>query len=757
MTVREHLIKALTESASKHSGEEVAPAAILWTDKEGQWKSVIAKMQADIPSLISLGSYSSEARTGPAIWVRCAIGEALDWKPDATPVVYMPGVARSELRNAEECPRALLPLVELQYRGTLWSHPNGKDWTPAAFLASLGLDVAADEATKLALQERLTRLLDSEVDDLRSLGRLDAVKVRNLGSDWPSAILTWMEKPAEQGEDWDAFRAACKSQFSFDPQSDGELAAAEHLAQANGSWGAVWTRFSHAPHRYPGTVALLRAVVPLTGEGLFQPRQEGYPKLNSDAESALRAEITKVAKKDPVTARKKILELENEHSGRRKWVWCELGEAPLADCLEHLARCAQSTGNALAATSLEEMMVRYTKQGWQADQSAWQAYAAVDSNDAKLIGDVLRTLYLPWLQAAGETFAKLCHKTPLKSLWSQVAAPAPGECLLFADGLRFDVAKLLEAELIKQGLSVELKPRVSGLPSVTPTAKPAVSPISDQFTGTESGIDFRPTIAATGKALQMDGFRDLLSAAKIQPLGGGESGDPDGSAWTEAGALDRLGHEEGARLARRIPEEVKMLGERIRALLDSGWKTVRVVTDHGWLWMPGGLPKADLPAYLAESRWGRCAALKGTASTELQTVPWHYEPSVSIALPPGISCFRAGTEYTHGGLSVQECVIPVLTVTGKTESQTASIESVSWVGLRCKVKAEGAAGLRADIRTKPAEPTSSIAFETKPLDVGGQTTLLVSDDHEGLAALVVLLGDDGRVMAKAPTTIGGTE
>jgi hypothetical protein len=200
-----------------------------------------------------------------------------------------------------------------------------------------------------------------------------------------------------------------------------------------------------------------------------------------------------------------------------------------------------------------------------------------------------------------------------------------------------------------------------------------------------------------------------------------------------------------------------MLSERIRALLDAGWKSIRVVTDHGWLWMPGGLPKAELPAYLAESRWGRCAALKGTASTDLQTVPWHYEPSVSIALPPGISCFRAGTEYTHGGLSVQECVIPVLTVTGKAESNTASIESVSWVGLRCKVKTDGATGLRADIRTKPADPTSSIAFETKLLDIGEQATLLVSDDNEGLAAIVVLLGEDGRVMAKAPTTIGGTE
>lgn len=746
-------MRALTESAVKHSGEEAPPAVVLWPDKDGHWKAAAPKLQADIPSLLTLGAYDPTSKCGPAIWIRCVLAGVLDWKPESTPVLYLPGVARSELRNAEECSKPLQPLVELQYRGVLWSHPNGKDWTPAAFLGSLGLDVAADEATKTALQERLLRILDSDLDELRGLGRLDAVKVRNLGSDWPTAILAWLENPSERGDDWDAFRAACMSMFSFDPQTDGELVAGEYLAQANGSWEAVWARFAYAPHKYPGTVETLRRVSP---PGILD-RDEGYPSKNADAEKSLRAELAKAAKKDSATARIRILELEAEHGTRRKWVWAELGEAPLACCLRYLAQCAQSTGNALGATSLEEMIVRFTEHGWQADQSAWQAYAAVDSNDAKVIGDLLRTIYLPWLQTAGENFAKLCANTPLRSLWSQVATPAAGECLLFADGLRYDVAKLLEAELSKQGTTVELGFRVSGLPSVTPTAKPAVSPISDQFTGTDTGAEFRPTITATGKSLLMDGFRELLTAAKIQPLGGGETGEPDGAGWTEAGAIDRLGHEEQARLARRIPEEVKLLAERVKALLDAGWKTVRIVTDHGWLWMPGGLPKAELPAYLAESRWGRCAALKVAATTDLQTVPWHYEPSVAIVVPPGISCFRAGTEYTHGGLSVQECVIPVLTVTSKADSATASIESVSWVGLRCKVKVTAGTGLQADIRTKPADTKSSVAFEAKALDADGQANLLVSDDHEGLAAIVVLLDGDGRVLAKAPTTVGGTE
>lgn len=753
MRVLEELAEALTGSAGKHGGEEVAPYAVLWTDKEELWKPAASKLQPHVPALLAYGPFDPAAKTGPAIWIRCMLAGTLDWHAEGVPVVYLPGIGRQELHNAEECPKPLQPLVELQYRGTVWAQPNGKDWTPAAFLASLGLDVSSDEATKSAIKERLLRLLDTDVEELRGLGRLDSVKIRNLGSDWPSAVLAWMESPAERGDDWGAFRAACRTQYGFDPESDGELVAAEYLAEANGSWNAVWTRFALSPKRYSGCVELLRKVAP---PGIFD-RDEGYPAKNSDAEKQLRTELAKAAKKDAATARARILELEKEHGARRQWVWSELGEAPLACSMEHLAQCAKSTGNALGATSLEDMISRYTKHGYEADLAAWQAYAAADSTDAKLIGNLLRAIYLPWLESAGETFAKLCERSPLRSLWAQTASPGAGECVLFADGLRFDVAKLLEAELGRNGMSVDVKARICGLPSVTPTAKPAVSPITGLLQGTDSGADFRPAVSATGKPLQAESFRELLSSLDIQSLSASETGDPDGASWTEFGALDRLGHDEGARLAKRIREEVKMLGERVYALLEAGWKTVRIVTDHGWLWLPGGLPKSELPAYLAESRWGRCAALKGNASTELQTVPWHYEPSVSIALAPGISCFRAGTEYAHGGLSVQECVVPVLTVTLPTETLGVSIKSVKWTGMMCRVSAEGGVGMRTDIRTKPADATSSIAHDAKALDADGHVTLFVGDDHEGLAAVVVILGEDGRVIAKAPTTVGGSE
>jgi hypothetical protein len=68
---------------------------------------------------------------------------------------------------------------------------------------------------------------------------------------------------------------------------------------------------------------------------------------------------------------------------------------------------------------------------------------------------------------------------------------------------------------------------------------------------------------------------------------------PAGSAWTEAGALDKRGHTEGWKLARSVETEVRDLVSRIGALLKAGWTEVVVVTDHGWLLVPNGLPRSN--------------------------------------------------------------------------------------------------------------------------------------------------------------------
>ena len=89
----------------------------------------------------------------------------------------------------------------------------------------------------------------------------------------------------------------------------------------------------------------------------------------------------------------------------------------------------------------------------------------------------------------------------------------------------------------------------------------------------------------------------------------------------EKGELDKLGHSLQGKLAARVDDQIALLLERIESLLDAGWREVLIVTDHGWLWLPGGLPKVDLPKYLTQSRWARCASIKGDSTVRVPTFP----------------------------------------------------------------------------------------------------------------------------------------
>ena len=111
-----------------------------------------------------LGNYAPDQRIGPAIWLRCVITghtEGISLPKDRTPILYLPGISRQDLRAIESCPDHLKPLAELQYRGVFWSQINAKDWTILAYLKSdqggLGLDVAQDNDAKNAMQLALYR------------------------------------------------------------------------------------------------------------------------------------------------------------------------------------------------------------------------------------------------------------------------------------------------------------------------------------------------------------------------------------------------------------------------------------------------------------------------------------------------------------------------------------------------------------------------------------------------------------------------
>lgn len=471
-----------------------------------------------------------------------------------------------------------------------------------------------------------------------------------------------------------------------------------------------------------------------------------------------------MAKLPPDTAATEIEKLESSHAARRGWVWAQLGRAPLARALEHLALLARATRTKLGGENATAMAAAYAAEGWRADAAVLDALAGLSrAADIATVKAAIQAVYTPWLEAGAERFQHRVRETPAPygAAPRALAEVGAGTCIVFADGLRLDLGKRLRAALETAGLLVEETWRWVPLPPVTPTAKPAASPVADLVTGEGAdGEQFQPSVAATGQPLTIERFRKLLAERGFQDLRGDDTGDPAGRAWTEHGEIDQRGHEEGWKLARRIAEEIAGLVDRIQGLLDAGWREIRVVTDHGWLLVPGGLPKVDMPQYLVESRWTRCGTLKPGTKIDFPTAPWHWNPDVLIALAPGISSFRASTEYSHGSLSLQECVVPSLVVrAAEPRGPAATVVSVRWTGLRCRVQVVGArAGWQVDLRTKAGDPATSLAkgAQSKPVGPEGDASFVVDNpDHEGMAATVVLLDPEARVAARHNTTVGG--
>ncbi len=782
MKVLEHLVKAIENATTINREDQLAPACILWPDRAREWESIIPRLQKELPELLVLGEYELAKRKGPAIWLRCVIAGTIgsvDLPPNKTPVLYLPGFSRQDLRAVESCLAPIKPLAELQYRGKIWSQANSQDWTVMAFVKStqdgLGLTVSKKKEVREALLHALDYFLDEEVEPL-----LDKVMDQDYfgtlvtGGDPVRSLLRWLDQgdlfQRELSPDqWGGFVQVCKSMFQFDPQNEGILGGAAKLAAREGSWHSVWERFSEAPDRYKNIPSQIRKCQPpgaTISWYMGDSTHDGWPQWNELQEKNLLQEFLKLPERSPDEARLQILELEKKHGSRRSLVWAILGESPLALALEHLAVLAEVTKKNLAFGTLDDLKMNYTQEGWKADDAVLQALFPIDSKDFEPVSRAIHSVYLTWAEESAHHLQKLvlAGGYPGGSMFSmKPLVTKEGECVLFVDGLRFDTAKRLAASLIQNGFDVGETPTWTPLPSVTATGKAAVSPVRDKIRGQENSQDFEPVVAETGQSLAGGGpLKKLLIQNGWKVLDREDHGDGSGNAWCEFGDIDHEGHDRGWKLAKHIGTLLEEIQDRIASLLSAGWKSIRIVTDHGWLLMPSGLPKIQLSSVLVVSKWGRCASLKDGAVTEENLYPWFWNPTQHFVLADGISCFRKGEEYTHGGLSLEECLTLELVVTaGKRENPAGQIRltDVGWKGFRCTVAVEGnVQGLSLDIRRLTGDPSSSVVVCPQPFKKSGTASVIVEDEGlENKEMLIVIVGEHGEPVFQVPTVVGGED
>lgn len=768
-SIYDKVVQALKQAENHNSNIMVKPEVILWPDPESQWTDVICVLQESIPQLLIYGNYEPSKKQGPAIWIKCMIAKMLpeaNWNSDAIPIIYMPGVSKTDLRNLENAVFNFQPLLEYQYTGTLFTQENGREWSILSFvenpISGLGVKVSQDSATKVALRKTLPTIFqDAEVLANKSI--IDSEYLNNLlFPDMIPCILKWMCKGDTFLQNMDkgkieVFNSLCKSQYDFELDQKNIKAIAEKLGSQKNSWKYVWQLYATAPHKYPEIESLLRLAKPADlGSGIFALPDESWPQVNEQKEEFLAHSLEKAAKLDNSKSLTALIDLEKENSIRRDWVWFELGKSPLVAALQYLVKMALKASEAFPSYTIEELKFYYTDSGYSVDQFMRKSLASVKSErDKNIIKSYIQLFYQPWLESITNKFQK--HLDSDASIFtSQTANVETEQFVLFVDAFRYELADEFCKHLAENNLKVSLQAGWSAIPSLTPTAKPNVSPIATSIS-TQSNIDeFRPELQ-NGKDLLTNVFRDALKLNDFKYITNANEIQGEGKYWQEIGDIDTKGHEEQSDIVKRIEELFDQVQEAIEAAFEKGIRRIKVVTDHGWLLLPGGLPKTQLNAGLAETRWGRCALIKEGAITDLLHLPWRWNPSVFIAYAPGITFFKANEEYAHGGISIHECLVPnIIIENSNVLSIEAEVKVVKWVNLKCTVQTlDVPDGYSIDIRTKYNDSKTSIVLSKNRILKDNIVSLMVDDAAEAQAAIIVLLDENGRILDKKPTTVGG--
>lgn len=767
MNLKEKIVEGFKKATSHNSSVMVPPEVILWPDPERQWQPVIENLQNTYGALFVLGDYQPEKLTGPAIWLKTVIpGKLSDssWDHTLTPVIYLPGISKSRLKEVSNLGLALQPLAEYQYTGAFFNQYNGKEWTVLAFLTNpddgLGLNIKQDSGTKDAIIKSLPVFFEMDITAF-SAPVIDAEFINRLVlPDTIPHILQWMCT----GDDFLAgmeptlkatFADICQSSYGFMPDYKNMKEIALKLGKQENGWKHVWNFYANSPSKYPQIEPLLREAKPDDmGAGMFSIPEESWPQINEERETQLRSELEKLTKKDLPQLNNGLQTLYLKHKERNKWVWTELGYSPLITALKYVRGLSESVNRPYPSASIDEIIQFYINDGFHADAWMRKAYSAVKAEkDKSVIRELIQLIYKPWLETITEKFQNLVVDSLSKKKQPNHIEQKE-QFYLFVDAFRFEMAKEYVSILEKRGLKVALTHAFTALPTLTSTAKVKASPVADEVNAGSEIADFTPAFNS-GKQANIVNFRAELENKGFQHSIK-KGFDAEKSYWVEIGNIDTKGHDEQAEMLKRTDELFDEITEVIDTAIEAGVKEIKIVTDHGWLMLPGGLPASKIIKDLTVARCGRCAYIKEGVKTDLLQLPWEWNPLVYIAYAPGISFFRNNEEYAHGGISLQECIVPEIKILlEKEETIHAKISSHRWVGLRCQIETENTPdGFLMDIRTRYNDDKTSIVLSTGKLISGNKCSLLVDDNALDSAAFIVLTDKKGKIMDRMNTTTG---
>jgi hypothetical protein len=359
-----------------------------------------------------------------------------------------------------------------------------------------------------------------------------------------------------------------------------------------------------------------------------------------------------------------------------------------------------------------------TTGGWyRLDQAqrrleAWIASSALDEEpEERALGIVRRTYedacqttaegFIEAFKSAGWAAAHSLHQT---SVFSEIVSAQPKPVAYFlVDAMRFEMGVEF-AERLPSSSEVLVRYAVGALPSITPIGMAALQPgasgsfsvvAQDGKLGARINGAFLPDLpsrkrfaAAQVPRLADIGLDELLA---LQPSKLAKKVDGIQVLIVRSQEIDHAGEAGFTFQARRVMDTViDNLSRAIRKLAGAGIEYAVISADHGHLFASDRdeSMRIDAPGGETVDLHRRCWIGHGGTTpagcVRVTAAELGYGSDLEFVFPKGCAVFKAGGDlaFHHGGPSLQELIIPVLTIRTKVRDPArASIGAVSVTGL----------------------------------------------------------------------------
>lgn len=267
---------------------------------------------------------------------------------------------------------------------------------------------------------------------------------------------------------------------------------------------------------------------------------------------------------------------------------------------------------------------------------------------------------------------------------------------LLVDAFRYELAAEFAGHLREAPAaeSVEVQAVAAALPTITPVGMAALLPGADGHL--TLGAQGDSVVPALGEdrvrtreerlALVRRLYGDRVHDTKLDDLlkpGKRKLASTAQLLVVTTTEIDAIGETNPEALGRTFLAVQQKLTRALRVLQELGVTHVVVATDHGFLWLPDERPgdKVHGPdgdwalskerALLGAAR----SAATGTVALDASAVGIR-TPAETLAVPESLGSYVSGRPYRHSGLSLQEAVLPAVSVRLATSAPASAAATV---------------------------------------------------------------------------------